>query len=222
MGWGEYALAFAAFFLTHSVPIRPPVRPWLVARLGSAGFGIAYSALSLGVLAWLIGAAGRAPFVPLWHWAPWQNHVVLTVMLPVCLILALAIARPNPFSFGGARTESFDPARPGIVRLTRHPLLLALALWAGAHLLANGDLAHVILFGTFAAFALLGMRLVDRRRCREMGAAWNRLDETRRQAPLLPQPVSWPGAAIRLASGIGLYAALLWLHPWLFGVSPLM
>lgn len=222
MGWLEYALAFAAFFLTHSVPVRPPVRPWLATRLGSAGFGIAYSALSLAILAWLIVAAGRAPYVPLWRWAPWQNHVVLAVMLPVCLLLALAIARPNPFSFGGARSHGFDPARPGIVRLTRHPLLLALALWAGTHLLANGDLAHAILFGAFAAFALFGMRLVDRRRRREMGATWSRLEVARRQAPLVPQPVSWWGAALRLALGIGLYGALLWLHPWLFGVNPLM
>lgn len=222
MGWDEYALAFAAFFLTHSVPIRPPVRPWLVARLGSAGFGIAYSALSLGMLAWLIGTAERAPYIPLWPWAPWQNHVVLTVMLPVCLILALSIARPNPFSFGSARNESFDPARPGIVRLTRHPLLLALGLWAGAHLLANGDLAHAILFGTFAGFALIGMRLVDRRRQREMGATWDRLETARQQAPFLQPPVSWPGATIRFALGIGLYGALLWLHPKLFGVSPVI
>lgn len=222
MGWGEYALAFAAFFLTHSGPIRPPVRPWLVARLGRAGFGIAYSMLSLAVLAWLIGAASRAPYVPLWQWASWQNHVVLTVMLPVCLIVALAIARPNPFSFGGARNDRFDPARPGIVRLTRHPLLLALALWAGAHLVANGDLAHVVLFGTFAGFAVLGMSLVDRRRRREMGADWDRLNAACRQTSLLPQPVSWPGGALRLTLGIGLYLGLLWLHPWLFGVSPLM
>jgi uncharacterized membrane protein len=219
MGWGEYALAFAAFFLTHSVPVRPPVRPWLVARLGPAGFGMAYSALSLGVLAWLIGAAGRAPYLPLWPWAAWQNHVVLSVMLPVCLILALAIARPNPFSFGGAGNDRFDPARPGIVRLTRHPLLLALALWAGAHLLANGDLAHGLLFGTFAGFALLGMRLVDRRRRRELGADWARLEAARRGGPL--RPASWPGAGLRLGLGGALYAGLLWLHPWLFGVSPL-
>ncbi|NNU82013.1 NnrU family protein [Halovulum dunhuangense] len=221
MGWAEYALAFAAFFATHSLPVRPPLRPRLVARLGAVGFGVAYSALSLGVLAWLIGAAGRAPHVPLWDWAPWQNHLVLSVMLPVCLILALAIARPNPFSFGGARNDRFDPARPGIVRLTRHPLLLALALWAAAHLSANGDLAHVILFGTFAGFAVFGMRLVDRRRRREMGAAWDRLDSARRRARLLPPPVSWGGAAIRLALGIALHAGLVWLHPWLFGVSPL-
>ncbi len=221
MGWGEYALAFAAFFLTHSVPIRPPVRPWLQARLGRRGFALAYSALSLAVLAWLIAAAGRASYVPLWHWAPWQNHVVLTVMLPVCLILALAIARPNPFSFGGAINESFDPERPGIVRLTRHPLLLALALWAAAHVVANGDLAHAILFGAFAAFALLGMGLVDRRRRREMGKTWDRLDAARRRAPLLPRPVSWSGAVVRVALGAGLYVTLLWLHPWLFGASPL-
>jgi len=219
MGWAEYALAFLVFFLTHSAPIRPPVRPWLVARLGQSGFGLAYSALSLGVLAWLIGAAGRAPYVPLWPWAGWQNHVVLAVMLPVCMILALTIARPNPFSFGGAGNDRFDPARPGIVRLTRHPLLLSLVLWAGAHLLANGDLAHALLFGTFAGFALLGMRLIDRRKRREMGAAWGRLEAARRQAP--PRPISWPDVALRLGLGGVLYATLVWVHPWLFGVSPL-
>ncbi len=161
-GLERIRLCLRAFFLTHSIPIRPPLRPWAVARLGHAGFGIAYSALSLAVLAWLIAAAGRAPYVPLWDWAPWQNHVVLAVMLPVCVILSLAIARPNPFSFGGAQNDRFDPASPGIVRLTRHPLLLALGIWSAAHILPNGDLAHVILFGTFAGFAMLGGRLVDR------------------------------------------------------------
>lgn len=221
MVWGEYALAFTAFLLTHSMPIRPPIRPWLVARLSSVGFGIAYSALSIAVLAWLIGAAGRAPHIPLWHWAPWQNDVVLVVMVPVSLILALAIARPNPFSFGGAWNESFDPLHPGIVRLIRHPLLLALALWASSHVLANGDLAHAVLFGSFAGFAVVGMSMVDRRKQREMGETWYRLDLARRQVQLLTKPASWWGAAVRLALGLGLYCVLLWLHPRLFGISPL-
>lgn len=221
MDWLEYIIAFTVFFATHSVPIRPPVRPWLQARLGARGFALAYSALSLAVLAWLIGAAARAPYLPLWDWAPWQTHLVLTAMLPVCLILALAVARPNPLSFGGARNDRFDPARPGIVRLSRHPLLLALAIWAGAHVVANGALAHVILFGTFAGFALLGMGLVDRRRRREMGTDWNRIEAARRRAPWLGPPASRSGATARLAAGAGLYAALLWLHPFLFGVSPL-
>jgi uncharacterized membrane protein len=221
MGWTEFAAAFAAFFLTHALPVRPPLRPWLVARLGPRGFGLAYSALSLAVLAWLIGAAGRAPYVPLWPWAPWQLHVPLAAMLPVCLILALAVGRPNPFSFGGARNDAFDPARPGIVRLTRHPLLLALAIWAFAHVVPNGDLAHGLLFGTFAVFALVGGRLVDRRKRREMGEDWTHLDAARKAAPLPPPPRSWPGLVLRLALGVALYLGLLWLHPWLFAVSPL-
>lgn len=220
MGWNEFAFAFAAFFLTHSIPIRPPLRPWAVARLGHAGFGIAYSALSLAVLAWLIAAAGRAPYVPLWDWAPWQNHVVLAVMLPVCVILSLAIARPNPFSLGGAQNDRFDPARPGIVRLTRHPLLLALGIWSAAHILPNGDLAHVILFGTLAGFAMLGGRLVDRRRQRDMGQRWHDL-----RAALSECPASLSLTAdtlLRLAAGLMLYAGLIWLHPLVIGVDPLV
>jgi uncharacterized membrane protein len=219
VGWTEFALAFAGFFLTHSLPVRPPLRPWLVARFGTAGFTFVYSVLSLGVLAWLISAAGRAPFVSLWGWEPWQNHVVLVIMLPVCLILALAIARPNPFSFGGAGNGSFDPSRPGIVRITRHPLLLALALWSGAHLWPNGDLAHVILFGTFAGFAILGGRLVDHRRRRDMGQRWHDLRRAVVTTPPL-EAVMTAESVMRLFAGLLLYATLIWLHPLVIGVSP--
>jgi uncharacterized membrane protein len=188
-------------------------------RLGPVGFTLAYSVLSFAVLAWLIAAAGRAPHVPLWHWAPWQGHVPLIVMGPVCLILALSIGRPNPFSFGGAQSDRFDPVRPGIVRWSRHPLLLALALWATAHVVPNGDLAHVTLFGTFAVFAALGGSLIDRRKRREMGVDWQRLATETSAAPLRLS-VSRDVAA-RIAAAAALYAALIWLHPILFGVSPL-
>lgn len=220
MGWIEFIAAYAVFFLSHSIPVRPPLRPWLQARLGPTGFTLAYSVLSLAVLAWLIGAAGRAPHVTLWDWAPWQVHVPLMLMGPVCLILALAVGRPNPFSFGGARNDLFDPAWPGIVRWSRHPLLAALALWAAAHVVPNGDLAHVILFGSFAAFALLGGRLIDRRTRREMGAEWQRLRRAVASAPLLPRQSSG-GTLARLLAGVALYAALIRVHPVLFGVSPL-
>ena len=93
-----------------SLHLPPLLRPVLQSALGPRGFTLAYSALSLAVLVWLIGAAGRAPFVPLWDWALWQVYVPLVAMLPVCLILSLAIARPNPFSFAGAQNAMFDPA----------------------------------------------------------------------------------------------------------------
>jgi len=221
MDWSEFVLALVAFFLSHLIPARPPIRTRAVARIGQRGFTLVYSALSLGILVWLIGAAGRAPFIPLWLWAPWQNQFALAVMLPVCLILALSIGRPNPFSFGGADDERFDPAQPGIHGWMRHPLLVALGLWAGVHTLANGDLAHVIMFATFAVFAGLGGWLIDRRKQRQMGAEWKRLRDAlrdkRRPGPLM---LLWqmPG---RTALGFAAYIGLITLHPFLFGVNPI-
>ncbi|SMH45416.1 NnrU family protein [Maritimibacter sp. HL-12] len=213
-GWGEYILAFAVFFISHGVPVRPAVKARLVARLGARGFSIAYSALSIFVLAWLIVAAGRAPYVELWPRAPWQAWVPLVLMAIATAILALAIARPNPLSFGGAHNARFDPANAGIVGWTRHPLLAAIALWAGAHIVPNGDLAHVLLFAVFLGFALLGMRLIDRRKRRQFGKDWERLAATSRRLSVTVD------GAMRLALGLGVYAFLLWLHGPVIGVYP--
>ncbi len=221
MGWAEFVAAFAIFFLTHALPVRPPLRPRLVGALGARGFTLVYSALSIMVLAWLIVAAGRAPYMRLWGWGPWQVHVPLIAMLPACLIVALAVGRPNPFSFGGAHPQDFDPALPGLVRWMRHPLLVAMALWAVAHVVPNGNLAHVLMFGLFGGFALMGARLIDRRKRREMGANWALLDAARRAGPLLPRPAQPRDAVLRLVAGVGLYGALITVHPYLFGVSPL-
>ncbi|GHD99704.1 NnrU family protein [Defluviimonas sp. 20V17] len=220
MGWAEFTAAFIAFFASHSLPMRPPVRNWLTAVLGRRGFLLAYSALSLAVLAWLIVAAGRAPYVGLWDWAPWQSWTTLAIMLVVCVIAAFSLAVPNPLSFGGVNNAGFDPRAPGVVRYVRHPLLVVLGLWAFGHLIPNGDLAHVILFGSFATFAALGGRIVDRRKQRELGQDWARLVAQIRAAPLF----TWPGRPVewlvRLVAGVALYALLIWLHPIVIGVNP--
>ena len=66
MSWTAFAAVFVAFFLTHSIPVRPAVKSRLVTVLGSRGFGIGYSALSVTMLALLIWSAGEAPYVQLW------------------------------------------------------------------------------------------------------------------------------------------------------------
>lgn len=217
MDWLEYPAAFLTFFLSHVLPAKPPLRLWLETRLGSRGFTLVYSLLSLVTLAWLLSAAGRAPHVPLWDWAPSQRWAPLVIMLPVCLILTLAIGRPNPFSFGGARNERFDPARPGIVRLSRHPLLLALALWSASHVVPNGDLAHVVLFGMLACFALLGGLMIDRRKRRRMGESWSQLRVAVAEATWWPHPDA--STVLRLACGCLLYLFLIGIHPLIAGVS---
>ena len=220
MAWVEFGVVVCLFLLSHALPVRPPLRPWLVARLGAQGFTLAYSVLSLALLAWLIAAAGRAPFVLLWDQASWQRHLPILAMLPACLILGLALARPNPFSFGGTSSAALDPAHPGIIRWMRHPLLVALAIWVGAHLVANGDLAHVLLFGLFLIFALMGMRMIDRRRRREMGARWQAQVVAMAAGSIWPRPVNQGKAMLRLCLGLGLYALLLMLHAAVIGASP--
>lgn len=214
-GWTEFSIAFAVFLLSHALPVRPPIKARIVARIGARGFSVGYSVLSILVLAWLIVAAGRAPYVELWPKALWQTWVPVILMAIASVILALALGRPNPFSFGGARNDSFDPANPGIVGWMRHPLLVAIAIWAGAHLVPNGDLAHVILFGVFTAFAVLGMRMIDRRKRRQMGADWDRQTQTTRRVSVTP------GGLLSIALGLGLYGLLLWLHTPVIGAYPL-
>lgn len=222
MGWISFATVFAAFLLTHSLPLRPAVKPWLVGVFGARGFTVAYSALSLVMLGVLIWAAGQAPQVPLWPQLPWLRHAAQLGMAVVCLIVALGLARPNPFSFGGAQNDRFDPDRPGIVRWLRHPILTALALWAGVHVLPNGDLAHVVLFGTLGGFALAGMGLIDRRKQRRMSPqAWSALRARVARGPILPVPASWRGAVVRLIAGAVVFAILAGLHPLVIGVTAL-
>ncbi|MDZ4137104.1 MAG: NnrU family protein [Paracoccaceae bacterium] len=182
-----------------------------MARLGRAGFGLAYSALPAGVLVWLIAAAARAPFVELWPRAEWQNHITLGAMALACLTLALALGRPNPFSFGGWHNDRFDPARPGIVGLLRHPVLAALLLWSLGHLAPNGDLAHGLMLSGFAVFAGFGMVMIDRRHRREAGSdAWHHL--------LPARTLRGAGNTLRaVAAALALWG-LIFLHPVVIGL----
>jgi uncharacterized membrane protein len=220
MTWLGFTGVFALFFVTHSVPVRPAMKSRIVDAIGPSGFSISYSILSIGMLSLLIWSAGRAPFVELWPQMGWQRHVVHLGMLAVCLILAFSIARPNPFSFGGARNHAFDPTRPGIVRLTRHPILIAMSIWAALHILPNGNLAHVILFGVLGAFALAGRTLINRRKRRDMGPdAWDTLNATVAKSSCFHAPQSLTGVVIRLAAGVLTFIVLLLLHPVVIGVS---
>ena len=220
-GWAEFIAALVVFLLSHMIPVRPPVRPLLIRSLGLRGYFLGYSLLSILVLVWLIVAAGRAPYVgvipplDIFRWGP-------IVVMPVVSVLAVAgIVGANPLSFGGLGRSAFDPERPGILAVSRHPLLLALMVWSLVHLLANGDLAHVLLFGLFAGFAALGMALIDRRKQREFGPqAWQEM--ARNTARL-----SFAGVRhVRLAAwqwivSAGVFLALLWAHVPVIGVSPL-
>lgn len=225
-GWGEFAGVFALFLASHAIPARPALKARLIAVLGRPAYLALFNAVSILLLVWLIVAAGRAPYVALWNQQIWQRWAANIVMPFAILLGVFGVGTANPLSFGGRR-QGFDPDHPGIAGLVRHPLLWAFVLWASVHLLANGDLAHVLLFGGFAMMAVLGMGVIDARNRRLLGTAtWARLAEHTSQVPLAallsgrwhPRcgPTLW-----RVALALAIWPTLLWLHPLVIGVSPL-
>lgn len=220
MTWFVFGVIFGLFFLIHSMPLRPAIKSRITAKVGTKVFSIGYWVLTTGMLSLLIWSASEAPYVELWPQMPWQRHILHFNMLIVFQILAFSIARPNPFSFGGAWENTFDPEFPGIVRLFRHPMLVALAIWAGSHLLPNGDLAHFLLFSILTGFAIAGRSLINRRKRREMAPnQWTDLNNAVLQAPLLPAPRSLTNAILRFLAGIAAFVTFSLLHPFVVGVS---
>lgn len=227
-GWAEFFIAFVLFFLSHIVPVRPAIRGWLIRRIGKTIYLTVYSVLSIVVFGWLIVAADRAPYLAVWSFSPWQLWLPNIAMPIACLLFVFGTIAPNPLSIASSNNDAFEPDHPGIAGVTRHPVLWAAALWAFAHAVPNGDLAHILLFGLFGMFSLLGMLAIDARNQRILGTAeWRRLSRSTSLVPLTAlaggrwRPsfggINW----LRLAAATGLYVGLLALHRPVIGVSPL-
>ena len=129
----------------------------------------------------------------------------------------MVFGQPNPLSFGGWGNDKFDPENPGLIGWIRHPLLAALLIWSITHMVPNGNLAHVIVFGLFAAFSLLGMKIIDRRSKRILGVEnWQHLSNTSRRLTITRHGI------IRIIIGVLIYLAILYSHEWVIGVTPLL
>ena len=83
----EFILALLVFLGAHSIPARPAIRARLVGALGERAYLLIYSLLSLGLLAWLISAAVRAPTIQLWPTTVGSYHLALVLMLPASWLL---------------------------------------------------------------------------------------------------------------------------------------
>lgn len=206
--------AALAFVLTHLIPAIGPLRAQLVRALGKPFYIAFYSAVSLGVLVWLGFAYANAPYVALWGAPVWGRWVAVLVLPFSCFLLVGALTSPNPLSTSPS-AKPYDPDHPGIVSVTRHPLMAGLALWAAVHIPPNGDLASLILFGLLLVLSLLGMANADAKARARLGeAVW--------AARVRTGPVDWRGiGAGRAIAALALYAGLIAGHPYVLGVSPL-
>jgi len=215
----------AGHFLLSSQVLRQP----LASRLGEPGFLGLYSLIAFAALLWMIFAYGAAPVVTLWE-PPAALRWLPLILMPFALFLAIAgLTSPNPTMVGGERVVDGGPKdqTPGIVRITRHPFLWGVTLWAIGHLAVRGDAASLILFGGILVLALGGMRHIDQRREASLGANWGPVRLTTSVLPFAAlasgrTQMDWRGIGWwRPLAALILYAALLHFHPQLFGVSAL-
>jgi len=183
-------LGLAAFLGVHSIAIvAPGWRARTIARLGEGPWKGLYSLVSIASFVLLIWGYGLARQHPIVVYTPpiWMRHLAAVLMLPV-------------FPLG------FSAYFPGRIKTAfKHPLLAAVKFWALAHLLVNGMLADLLLFGGFLAWAVA-----------------DRISLKRRTQHIPTAPPSKLNDAVAVILGLGVYALLIfWLHLRLIGVSPL-
>jgi uncharacterized membrane protein len=184
-------IGLVLFLGVHSVAIfAPALRARTIHRLGEGAWKGLYALVSLVgfvLICYGFGLARQAPVV-LYSPPIWMRHVALILMLPVFPLIIAA----------------YLPGR--IKTAAKHPMLTAVKLWAFAHLLANGMLADIFLFGGFLAWAVVDRISLKRRS----------IPQVLRTAP----PGPW-NDVIAVVLGLAVYALLIgWAHLRLFGVSP--
>jgi uncharacterized membrane protein len=184
-------LGLLLFLGAHSISIvNDPWRNRMQARLGEIGWKGAYSLISIAGFVLIVHGYTAARLDPVVLYTPPTalRHVAMLLLVPVFPLLL----------------STYLPGR--IKAAVKHPMLVATKLWAFAHLLANGNLADVVLFGGFLAWAVADRISLKRRNPR----------------PLHTAPAGKVNDVIAVVGGLALYVGfVMWLHVWLIGVSPI-
>lgn len=179
-------IGIIVFLGIHLLPTFPHVRESLIEMLGDRAYKAAFGVLSLAGFALLVWGFATAPVIQVWSPPPWTRWVAIVLMLPAFIFLVAA----------------YVPGR--IKTKLKHPFLVAIKTWALAHLIANGDLASILLFGSFLAYAV-----------------YDRIALKGRQPTELIGTTAEGGARndlIAIVLGVLFYVVfLVWLHPLLIG-----
>jgi uncharacterized membrane protein len=189
MGLAVMISGLILFLGAHTLPTQRKLRGRLIASLGEGGFKIGFALISiLGIvlIAWGFSRYRATGWVDVWSPPTALRHLTVALMLPAVILVVAAYIRGR------------------IYAALKHPMLTGVKLWAAAHLLANGDLGSIILFGSF-----LGWAVIDR-------------ISLKRRADAGGPPIAvggWGNDLIAVAVGIVAYLALAFaFHPVVIGV----
>jgi uncharacterized membrane protein len=222
------ALAVAAtwFFVLHLLP-STPARPRAVSLVGEGVYGAVFSILSLAAVYLMTQQFNAAPYgYKLWDAPGWWLLVKAALVLFAFILMFGGLLTPNPSAPGGDKFADAGRSARGIFAITRHPVMWGFAIWAIAHIVSQGTWRGIAFFGAFAATALIGSWLQQKRK-RITVPGW---------AAFEAKTSFWPFLAIlqgrarfslsaigwwRIAIAVAAWAVLLHFHLWLFKAKPL-
>jgi uncharacterized membrane protein len=193
-----------------------------------------FSLASFALLAWLVysfGAMRGDPFdplnEPLWTPPAWLRWPALILaMLGVTLAVG-GLFSPGP-TLAGFEKRALAKPEPayGMLRITRHPFLWGVALWAAGHLLANGERFALMLFGALGLMVLLGTRSIDRKGRARDAEGFSRFEAVSSNIPFAAiaqgrNRLVLGEIAVPLLVGLAVAMIIAWAHERLFGVAAL-
>ncbi len=189
MGLLVMILGLILFLGIHTLTTQRDLRARFVASMGEGGYKIFYALVSLAglaLIAWGFAEYRATGWIDVWNPPKAFKHITAALMLPAVILVVASYVRGR------------------IYTTLKHPMLTGIKLWAAAHLLANGDLGSIILFGSFLVWAVFDRISLKRRP--DAGAP--------------PIPVGGPGNdLIAIAVGVVVYLALAFaFHPVVIGV----
>jgi uncharacterized membrane protein len=223
-------VAAAVFLLIHLLISGTRLRDAIAGAIGQGPYMGLFSLASVGVLTWMgfaYAAARRGPDPVYWAARPTTEWIQLAVTFVAFLLAVPGLLTPNPTSVRQEATLERPDAIKGMLRITRHPFLWGVALWAAGHLMVNGDLASLILFSSLLLLAVFGPLSIDAKRRRALGATWDAFAAQTSAVPFVAIAQGRQKLALgeigwwRLGLAVVLWAALVWAHPLIFGISPL-
>ena len=139
MGLLVMMLGLVLFLGVHTVTTRRELRARLIASTGEGGYKIGYALVSvvgLALIVWGFAHYRATGWIDVWYPPKALKHIAVALMLPAVILVVAAYIRGR------------------IYTTVKHPMLTGIKLWAAAHLLANGDLGSIILFGSFLGWAV--------------------------------------------------------------------
>jgi uncharacterized membrane protein len=225
-----FAWALAGFVLIHVGVSATGLRGALVRTIGEWPYRAVFALVSVALLAWMIWGIGEMradPFdplnAPLWappDWLRWPAYLLVALGLMLAFA-GLFTPGPTVAGFEKRGLAAAEPAR-GVLRITRHPFLWGVSMWALGHLLVNGERFAVMLFGALALMVLLGTRSIDRKGRARDPEAWDRFAAVTSNLPFAA--IAQGRNKLRLGemgwqtlAALALVALLAWAHPILFG-----